>query len=295
MSRPTLRATTANSANAVRTSAPEPGDADADGLLSVLSLEDLQAQAPRRRSGGAMVWALGAAALLCGLWLAWLLWPSSPAREPAPVAPELSIRPAPPAAVVAQDPALGSRPAAIIDAPQDSAVVMAQPDSAALSSLASVPAQPASAGQLAQAMPAGAVGTVAPQESALASQALAPAAPVAAAAVPREARRVGPKEQTKEQKRAAAKAEAARGRTAAGNGKPAAADPDAQLLAAVVQHLDQQQAPHDFNESPDAAPKVSLAQCKGLRGADASQCRAQACAGRWGVDRACPMRNGGKS
>ncbi len=292
MSRPTLRATSANPADPVRASAPDAGDADADGLLSVLSLEDLQAQAPRRRSGGSMIWALGGAALLCGLWLAWLLWPSSPAGEPAPTVPELSTRPAPAPAVLAQDPALGSRPAAIIDAPQDPAVAADLPAQAASSGLATLSAMPASASLPAQAMPAAAVGNVAPQEAAMASQAVAPVAP--AAAVPRENRRVASRD-ARESKRAAAKAEPSRSRAAAGSGKAASADPDAQLLAAVVQHLDQQQAPHDFNESPEAAPKVNLAQCKGLRGADASQCRAQACAGRWGVDRACPMRNGGKS
>lgn len=291
MSRPTLRATSANPADPARASAPEAGDADADGLLSVLSLEDLQAQAPRRRSGGAMIWALGGAALLCGLWLAWLLWPSGPASEPAPVVPELSTRPTPPPAILAQDPALGSRPAAIIDAPQDAVVAAAEPAQAASAGVAGLAAQPAGASQPALAMPAAAVGTVAPPEAVKASRAVAPPAPVAAAAVPREARRMPPKEA----KRAAAKTEAPRNRAAAGSGKAGNADPDAQLLAAVVQHLDQQQAPHDFNENPEAAPKVSLAQCKGLRGADASQCRAQACAGRWGVDRACPMRNGGKS
>lgn len=292
MSRPTLRATSANPADPVRASAPDAGDADADGLLSVLSLEDLQAQAPRRRSGGSMIWALGGAALLCGLWLAWLLWPSGPAGEPVPTVPELSTRPAPAPAVLAQDPALGSRPAAIIDAPQDPAVAAALPAQAASSGLATLSALPASASLPAQAMPAAAVGNVAPQEAAMASQAVAPVAP--AAAVPRENRRVASRD-ARESKRAAAKAEPSRSRAAAGSGKAASADPDAQLLAAVVQHLDQQQAPHDFNESPEAAPKVNLAQCKGLRGADASQCRAQACAGRWGVDRACPMRNGGKS
>lgn len=287
MSRPTLRATSANSAAGVRASAPEPGDADADGLLSVLSLEDLQAQAPRRRSGGSMIWALGAAALLCGLWLAWLLWPASPAREPAPIVPELSTRPAPPAAVMAQDAGLGARPAAIIDAPAALAAEPAPPASAALAGLSAPPAG------VSQPLPGVPAAAAAPAESALASQAVQPAVPVAAA-LPRDSRRAAPKEP---KRTAANKPEAPRSRTAAAaNGaKAASADPDAQLLAAVVQHLDQQQAPHDFNESPEASPKVSLAQCKGLRGADASQCRAQACAGRWGVDRACPMRNGGKS
>lgn len=290
MSRPTLRATSANPADPVRASAPDAGDADADGLLSVLSLEDLQAQAPRRRSGGSMIWALGGAALLCGLWLAWLLWPSSPAGGPAPTVPELSTRPAPAAAVLAQDPALGSRPAAIIDAPLDPAVATALPAQAASSGLVAGSSLPA------QVVPAAAVGNGAPQEAAMASQAAAPVAPAAlaaAAAVPRESRRVASRE-ARESKRAAAKPEPSRNRAAASSGKAASADPDAQLLAAVVQHLDQQQAPHDFNERPEAAPKVNLAQCKGLRGADASQCRAQACAGRWGVDRACPMRTGGK-
>lgn len=279
MSRPTLRASSANTAGSVRASASEP-DADADGLLSVLSLEDLQAQAPRRRSGGTMVWALGGAALLCGLWLAWLLWPSSPAREPVPVPPELSTGPTPPAAAIAQDPVAGYRPATVIDAQQELATAVAQPAS---STLASLPAQ---------AVPMLPAGAADPQEAVPASQALAavPSGPTAASS--RESRRMS----SREPKRMAGKAkvEAPRSRAATGNGSTAA-DPDAQLLAAVVQHLDQQQTPHDFNESPDAAPQVSLAQCKGLRGADASQCRAQACAGRWGVDRACPVRNGGKS
>ncbi len=277
MNRPSLRSAGAKAAaepGRPDTATRQAHDDERDGLLSVLSLEDLRAQQAARHPMRWMWWALLAVGLLVLAWMSVLAWPGA-APAALPTQP-LTQTPAP---------ALSSDAAAASTLPP---LPPLQPTLAAPAAIVDMPApaQPAASVPAATAVMAVSAAT----------------AVVAAAAKPRrsgEAQRRRAQRQAQLHKQAprqqaqrqTAPTQADTGQAEAGGQEERAAD--AQLLAAVVQHIDRA-PPRDFNETEGSGP-AGLAHCKSLRGADAAQCRAQACAGRWGVDPACPMRRGAGS